>query len=115
MQLTNPKRRPFHGEGDLRATGSRRPALGHYINVIENRADAISSIDFARIPSLAISACGTAYLAGLIGKYWLERYARLPVESTWRPNYATARSRCRRSRRLFSFRSRAKPPIRWHR
>ena len=32
------------------------------------------------IPSLAISACGTAYLAGLIGKYWFERYARLPVE-----------------------------------
>ncbi|NGO54269.1 glutamine--fructose-6-phosphate transaminase (isomerizing) [Allomesorhizobium camelthorni] len=55
-------------------------ALGHYINFIENRADAVSSIDFARIPSLAISACGTAYLAGLIGKYWFERYARLPVE-----------------------------------
>src|SRR5690606_29608996 len=29
---------------------------------------------------LYISACGTAYLAGLIGKYWLERYARLPVD-----------------------------------
>jgi glucosamine--fructose-6-phosphate aminotransferase (isomerizing) len=32
------------------------------------------------VPSLAISACGTAYLAGLVGKYWFERYARLPVE-----------------------------------
>ncbi|BCG75864.1 glutamine--fructose-6-phosphate aminotransferase [isomerizing] [Mesorhizobium sp. 113-1-2] len=55
-------------------------ALGHYINFIENGADAVSDIDFAKIPSLAISACGTAYLAGLIGKYWFERYARLPVE-----------------------------------
>lgn len=45
-----------------------------------NRVDMVSGIDFARIPSLAISACGTAYLAGLIGKYWFERYARLPVE-----------------------------------
>lgn len=55
-------------------------ALGHYISFIDNGADAVFGIDFARIPSLAISACGTAYLAGLIGKYWFERYARLPVE-----------------------------------
>ncbi|WP_136621943.1 MULTISPECIES: glutamine--fructose-6-phosphate transaminase (isomerizing) [Mesorhizobium] len=55
-------------------------ALAHYINFIENGADAVFGIDFAKIPSLAISACGTAYLAGLIGKYWFERYARLPVE-----------------------------------
>jgi glucosamine--fructose-6-phosphate aminotransferase (isomerizing) len=39
-----------------------------------------ADIDFAAVPSLAISACGTAYLAGLTGKYWFERYARLPVE-----------------------------------
>jgi glucosamine--fructose-6-phosphate aminotransferase (isomerizing) len=37
-------------------------------------------IDPARIDRIAISACGTAYFAGLIGKYWLERYARVPVE-----------------------------------
>ncbi|MFZ1106074.1 MAG: glutamine--fructose-6-phosphate transaminase (isomerizing) [Hyphomicrobiaceae bacterium] len=37
-------------------------------------------IDPARIDRVAISACGTAYFAGLIGKYWLERYARVPVE-----------------------------------
>jgi glucosamine--fructose-6-phosphate aminotransferase (isomerizing) len=56
-------------------------ALGHYIDFTENRVStAAGAIDFARIPSLAISACGTAYLAGLIGKYWFERYARLPVE-----------------------------------
>ncbi|KQS82665.1 glutamine--fructose-6-phosphate transaminase (isomerizing) [Rhizobium sp. Leaf383] len=56
-------------------------ALGHYVDFTENRVSvAASAIDFERIPSLAIAACGTAYLAGLIGKYWFERYARLPVE-----------------------------------
>ena len=56
-------------------------ALGHYIDFAANRVKATTaSIDFAGVPSLAISACGTAYLAGLVGKYWFERYARLPVE-----------------------------------
>jgi glucosamine--fructose-6-phosphate aminotransferase (isomerizing) len=27
-----------------------------------------------------MSACGTAYYAGLVGKYWLERYASIPVD-----------------------------------
>ena len=35
---------------------------------------------FAQAPRLTISACGTAFYAGLIGKYWFERLARLPVE-----------------------------------
>ncbi|WP_428428691.1 glutamine--fructose-6-phosphate transaminase (isomerizing) [Pararhizobium sp.] len=56
-------------------------ALSHYVDFIENRVNPIAAeIDFAKVPSLAISACGTAYLAGLVGKYWFERYARLPVE-----------------------------------
>ena len=54
--------------------------LGHYIDFVENRIKPVQGIDFANISSLAISACGTAYLAGLTGKYWFERYARLPVE-----------------------------------
>jgi glucosamine--fructose-6-phosphate aminotransferase (isomerizing) len=29
---------------------------------------------------LTICACGTAYYAGLVGKYWFEKLARLPVE-----------------------------------
>ena len=36
--------------------------------------------DFAALPRLTISACGTGYLAGLVSKYWFERYARLPVD-----------------------------------
>jgi glutamine---fructose-6-phosphate transaminase (isomerizing) len=56
-------------------------ALGQYIDFLSHTARPIDGgIDFAKTPSLAISACGTAYLAGLVGKYWFERYARLPVE-----------------------------------
>ncbi|SCW75877.1 glutamine--fructose-6-phosphate transaminase [Rhizobium mongolense subsp. loessense] len=56
-------------------------ALSHYMNFAENMIGAnASQIDFKTVSGLAISACGTAYLAGLIGKYWFERYARLPVE-----------------------------------
>ena len=36
--------------------------------------------DFANISRLSISACGTAFYAGLVAKYWFERWARLPVE-----------------------------------
>ncbi|WP_299484086.1 glutamine--fructose-6-phosphate transaminase (isomerizing) [uncultured Roseibium sp.] len=35
---------------------------------------------FNDLSRLMISACGTAYLAGLVSKYWFEKYARLPVE-----------------------------------
>jgi len=36
--------------------------------------------DFKALDRASISACGTAYYAGLVGKYWFERFARLPVE-----------------------------------
>jgi len=36
--------------------------------------------DFKELTGFSISACGTAYYAGLVAKYWFERYARLPVE-----------------------------------
>ena len=37
-------------------------------------------VDLARLSRLTIVACGTAYLAGYVAKYWLEKIARLPVE-----------------------------------
>ena len=56
-------------------------ALSHYVDLAEHTVrDTAAEIDFASLRGLAISACGTAYLAGLVGKYWFERYARLPVE-----------------------------------
>jgi glucosamine--fructose-6-phosphate aminotransferase (isomerizing) len=36
--------------------------------------------DFKDIQRISISACGTASYAGYIAKYWIERFARLPVE-----------------------------------
>ena len=36
--------------------------------------------DFKSVERVSLSACGTAYYAGLVAKYWFERYARLPVE-----------------------------------
>jgi glucosamine--fructose-6-phosphate aminotransferase (isomerizing) len=36
--------------------------------------------DFAKLGRLSISACGTAFYAGLVAKYWFERWARLPVD-----------------------------------
>ncbi|NLR96037.1 glutamine--fructose-6-phosphate transaminase (isomerizing) [Rhizobium sp. P38BS-XIX] len=56
-------------------------ALSHYVDFVSHRVRSdVSTIDFGGVSGLAISACGTAYLAGLVGKYWFERYARLPVE-----------------------------------
>jgi glucosamine--fructose-6-phosphate aminotransferase (isomerizing) len=55
--------------------------LAHYVDFANGCVKNFDSpIDFAKIDRLSISACGTAYLAGLIGKYWMERYARLPVD-----------------------------------
>ena len=36
--------------------------------------------DWASVTRLTIVGCGTAYYAGLVGKYWFEQLARLPVE-----------------------------------
>jgi glucosamine--fructose-6-phosphate aminotransferase (isomerizing) len=36
--------------------------------------------DWRKLERVSISACGTAYYAGLVAKYWFERFARLPVE-----------------------------------
>ena len=54
----------------------------HYLNVETGslRDDVNASIDFSSISRLYISACGTAYYAGVIAKYWFEQFARLPVE-----------------------------------
>jgi len=40
--------------------------------------EAILSI--ADTPRITISACGTAFYAGMVAKYWLEQIARIPVE-----------------------------------
>ncbi|MGE3065435.1 MAG: glutamine--fructose-6-phosphate transaminase (isomerizing) [Hyphomicrobiaceae bacterium] len=55
--------------------------LAHYLDMAENKVRFPDlGIDLASVKRVSISACGTAYYAGLVAKYWLERYARLPVE-----------------------------------
>jgi glucosamine--fructose-6-phosphate aminotransferase (isomerizing) len=56
--------------------------LAHYVDFATNRIKLPGKLpfDFGTIDRISISACGTAYYAGLIGKYWFERFARLPVE-----------------------------------
>jgi glutamine---fructose-6-phosphate transaminase (isomerizing) len=57
-------------------------ALAHYVNFAKGRVALPGPLpfDFRAVDRISISACGTAYYAGLIGKYWFERFARLPVE-----------------------------------
>jgi len=37
--------------------------------------------DLATVPKISFIACGTAYHAGMIAKYWIERLARVPVDA----------------------------------
>jgi len=56
--------------------------LANYIKFAEERIELPTKLpfDWKNVQRMSISACGTAYYAGLIGKYWFERFARLPVE-----------------------------------
>jgi glucosamine--fructose-6-phosphate aminotransferase (isomerizing) len=56
--------------------------LAHYLDMTTERVRLPVELgfDFRSINRVSISACGTAYYAGLVGKYWFERFARLPVE-----------------------------------
>src|SRR5690242_4203539 len=57
--------------------------LAHYLDMGNERVSLPFDLpfDFNKIQRVAISACGTAYYAGLVAKYWFERFARLPVRS----------------------------------
>ena len=55
--------------------------LAHYLDFAGGAVKPFDvPFDFSKIDRLTVSACGTAYLAGVVGKYWFERYARLPVD-----------------------------------
>jgi glucosamine--fructose-6-phosphate aminotransferase (isomerizing) len=55
--------------------------LAHYLDMASMRLRPFAwPIDPRSLARLTIVGCGTAYMAGLIGKYWIERFARLPVE-----------------------------------
>jgi glucosamine--fructose-6-phosphate aminotransferase (isomerizing) len=55
--------------------------LAGYVDLATNRVDLPPlPFDFATLRRLSISACGTAFYAGLVAKYWFERWAKLPVD-----------------------------------
>src|SRR3954465_3527137 len=56
--------------------------LAHYLDMSTERVRLPVALpfDFKSLERISISACGTAYYAGLVAKYWFERFARLPVE-----------------------------------
>ena len=59
--------------------------LGHtlaaYVDLATSSVDIPAlPFDFANLTRLSLSACGTAFYACLVAKYWFERWARLPVE-----------------------------------
>jgi glucosamine--fructose-6-phosphate aminotransferase (isomerizing) len=60
--------------------------VGHTLaNYIDMAAERVAlpmplPFDFATLNRISIAACGTAYYAGMVAKYWFERFAHLPVE-----------------------------------
>ncbi|NND49171.1 MAG: glutamine--fructose-6-phosphate transaminase (isomerizing) [Rhizobiales bacterium] len=55
--------------------------LAHYADIGEGTVRMPElPVEMATLDRLTISACGTAYFAALIAKYWFESIARLPVE-----------------------------------
>ena len=56
--------------------------LAHYLDMTNGRVVLPEKLpfDFRTLQRASIAACGTAYYAGLVAKYWFERFARLPVE-----------------------------------
>ncbi|AXS40493.1 glutamine--fructose-6-phosphate transaminase (isomerizing) [Breoghania sp. L-A4] len=56
--------------------------LAHYLDLsrMETRLPNGLPFDFKDLDRVVITACGTAYYAGLVAKYWFEKLARLPVD-----------------------------------
>jgi glutamine---fructose-6-phosphate transaminase (isomerizing) len=56
--------------------------LAHYIDMTTEKVVLPGKLpfDWKKLKRLSLSACGTAFYAGLVAKYWFERFAKLPVE-----------------------------------
>jgi glucosamine--fructose-6-phosphate aminotransferase (isomerizing) len=59
-----------------------RQTLSCYVDMAREAArDLKLPFDSASLGRISISGCGTAYYAGMIGKYWMERFGGVPVET----------------------------------
>jgi glucosamine--fructose-6-phosphate aminotransferase (isomerizing) len=56
--------------------------LAHYLDMANERVRLPFDLPFQwrKLERITISACGTAFYAGTVAKYWFERFARLPVD-----------------------------------
>ncbi|MBV1702391.1 MAG: glutamine--fructose-6-phosphate transaminase (isomerizing) [Hyphomicrobiales bacterium] len=56
--------------------------LAHYIDLSAGKVNLPFELppEMVKMERMTISACGTGYLAGLTGKYWFEKFARLSVD-----------------------------------
>ncbi|MGA2952223.1 MAG: glutamine--fructose-6-phosphate transaminase (isomerizing) [Caulobacteraceae bacterium] len=54
--------------------------IAAYVDPLRGAADVPGGVDWANLERVQIVACGTSYIAGLIGKYLIEKYADLPVD-----------------------------------
>jgi glucosamine--fructose-6-phosphate aminotransferase (isomerizing) len=56
--------------------------LAHYLDMVAERVALPMALpfDFRELRRISIAACGTAYYAGMVARYWFERLAHLPVE-----------------------------------
>ncbi len=54
--------------------------IAAYVDTLTDRTAIPGGIDFAALERIQIVACGTSYIAGLLGKYMIEQLADLPVD-----------------------------------
>ena len=55
--------------------------LQSYVRPFEGEvALPVTEADLEKVNRLTIVACGTSYYAGLVAKYWVEQFARVPVD-----------------------------------
>ncbi|MDP3853967.1 glutamine--fructose-6-phosphate transaminase (isomerizing) [Phenylobacterium sp.] len=54
--------------------------IAAYVDALSDTTTIPGDIDFAKLDRIQIVACGTAYIAGLLGKYMIEQLAGLPVD-----------------------------------
>jgi glucosamine--fructose-6-phosphate aminotransferase (isomerizing) len=54
--------------------------IAAYVDTLTDRTAVPGDIDFAALSRIQIVACGTSYIAGLLGKYLIEQLADLPVD-----------------------------------
>ncbi|MFZ3336280.1 MAG: glutamine--fructose-6-phosphate transaminase (isomerizing), partial [Xanthobacteraceae bacterium] len=56
--------------------------LANYLDMTAERVALPFALpfDFKKLSRISIAACGTAYYAGMVARYWFEQFAQLPVE-----------------------------------